>query len=472
MEFNQGQHTTIIVSFAGINSAFLIILFILIITSSFAQNPNEDFQSVDKSTYLLYTQKNWDSLIQIGNQALKSGVDYFYLRERIGIAYYENGNYLKAIKHFEQALNFNESDGTTQEYLYYSYIYSNRKNEAGVLSTKFNASLEEKLNTQKNNVFEKVYLETGPTFSNNIKQNQIQRPRFNNNTSLGQDLNDDKYYVHAGFEVNISKRISAYLGYSFLTISKLKQILFPGIFPPGNQNLGPFYNDEYKLFQNEFYGNLKFYLGSGFSLSLAYHFINVNYSTIYPDVQPDYVLFDHVIYLNTSFNNHVVSLSINKRVSLFDFGITTSWSNLNYKNQYQVGGIFTWFPNGNLNLYTTSSLVSACAWEEKKNRLVFDQLIGGKVAKKLWIEGYVTLGEMVNYNEKNAFVVHNSGDKIKFRTGLNFIVLLSEKIELSVRYIYLQEEGYRSVDSIEDSQNTTTINYQNNTIIGGLKWTF
>ena len=469
MEFYQGLHIIKKTSIIGFRSFLLIVFFSLILSVSFAQDFNEDFQSIDKSTYILYTQKKWDSLIQTGNQALKSGIDYFYLRKRIGIAWYEKENYFKATEHFEKALKFSSSDATVQEYLYYCYIFSNRKKEARVLSTKFNNSLKEKLNTQKNNVFEKVYLETGPTFSNNIKQNQIQRPGFNNNTSLGQDLNDDKYYVHAGFEVNLSQRISAYFGYSFLSISKLKQILFPGIFPPGNQNLGPFYNDEYKLFQNEFYGNLKFYLGSGFSVTSAYHFLNVQYNTIYPDIYSNPILYDHVIYLDTSFNNHVISLSISKRVSLFNFGITTSWSNLNNKNQYQLGGLFTWYPKGNLNLYTTTSIVSA--WEEDDNRIVFDQLIGGKVAKKLWIEGYVTFGEMVNYNEKNAFVVHNSGDKIKFRTGLNFIVLLSEHFELSFRYIYLQEEGYRFVDSIEDSQNTTTINYQNNTILGGLKWT-
>ena len=470
MEINQGLHIIKKTSFISVKYFLLVLFFSLIVSVSFAQEFNEDFKSIDKSTYFLYTQKDWDSLILIGNQALKSGVDYFYLRERIGIAWYEKGNYFKASTHFEKALKFNASESTTQEYLYYSYIFSNRKKEARVLSTKFNTSLVEKLNTQKNNVFEKVYIETGPTFSNNIKLNQIQRPnRFNNNILLEQDLNDDRYYAHLGFEVNISKRISAYLGYSYLRISKLKQILFPGMFPQGNSNTGPFYNEEYKLFQNEFYGNMKFAMGKGFLLTPAYHLVSVKSSTIYPDLDAPSFANNGVIQKDISFANHIVSLGLNKNISIFKLGTFTSWSNLNKKNQYQLGGLFSWFPFGNLNLYTTTSIVSA--WEEKDNRIVFDQLVGGKVAKKLWLEGYVTLGEMVNYNEKNAFVVHNSGDKIKFRTGLNIILSLSKKIELSVRYIYLQEEGYRFVDGVEEGQNTTTINYQNNTIIGGIKWT-
>jgi hypothetical protein len=131
--------------------------------------------------------------------------------------------------------------------------------------------------------------------------------------------------------------------------------------------------------------------------------------------------------------------------------------------------LLTWYPKGNPNLYTTTSFISA--WEDGDNRMVIDQLIGGKVLKKLWIEGYVTLGEMKNYNEKNAFIVQNSGDTIKFRTGLNIILLLSEKIELSFRYIYLQEEGYRITWTAITGLQINSVEYQNNTIIGGIKWT-
>ena len=148
MVLNQGRHT-IILSFTGIILFFLIILFSTIGLSSFSQNPNENFRSVDKSTYLQYTQKNWDSLIQIGNHAVKSGIDYFYLRQRLGIAYYNKENYLKAAQQFEKALKFNSSDATAQEYLYYCYIYSNQKKEARILSSKFNTSLEDKMNFQK-----------------------------------------------------------------------------------------------------------------------------------------------------------------------------------------------------------------------------------------------------------------------------------------------------------------------------------
>jgi hypothetical protein len=90
--------------------------------------------------------------------------------------------------------------------------------------------------------------------------------------------------------------------------------------------------------------------------------------------------------------------------------------------------------------------------------------------EKLWIEGSVLFGEMINYNEKNAYVVYNSGDKMKLRAGLNIIVPLSEKFEISARYQYFINEGswFRLNENYEPQ--IFNSEYQNHTIIGGLAW--
>jgi tetratricopeptide (TPR) repeat protein len=76
----------------------------------------------------------------------------------MGIAYYNKENHLKAAQHLEKALKFNASDATAMEYLYHSYMFSGRKREARVLSSKFTASLENKLQTGKINFFENLLL--------------------------------------------------------------------------------------------------------------------------------------------------------------------------------------------------------------------------------------------------------------------------------------------------------------------------
>jgi len=103
-----------------------------------------NFSSLDKQTYGLYLDKNWKDLVSLGKKGLDNGFDYFYLRMRIGIAYYELGNYRRAIPHFRKALVFNSKDQYANEYLYYSYLFSGRKADAINLSEKFTPKLKKK----------------------------------------------------------------------------------------------------------------------------------------------------------------------------------------------------------------------------------------------------------------------------------------------------------------------------------------
>ncbi|MCD4788398.1 MAG: hypothetical protein K8R37_00240, partial [Bacteroidales bacterium] len=244
-----------------------------------------------------------------------------------------------------------------------------------------------------------------------------------------------------------------------------------------NSNL---YNQNYKLYQNQVYINANIALGKGFTLIPAFHWINVRYNTIYanykmeeyfaqsydtiPSLKPVYTIEQR----DTVFNNFITYLGLYKNISVFNLGLFGSYANLNNKNQYQLGMSFTWFPKGNLDFYTTSTLVSA--WEEQKNRFVFEQLAGVKILPKIWTEGFITIGEKINYNKENAFVVHNSGDKIKFGAGANLIITLSHKIELSLSYRFFNEECSFIRYNGENSYKTISSDYQNNTITGGLKW--
>ncbi|RLD59988.1 MAG: hypothetical protein DRJ05_05465, partial [Bacteroidetes bacterium] len=148
--------------------------------SLFSQNKKPDsakishlnFNSVDHETYRFYILKNWDSLLITGHKAIKQNIDYFYLRMRIGTAYYETGNYMKAANNFEKALKFSGTDPTALEYLYYCYLFTNREQDARFLSKRFTVSLIEKTNPPKSKPIDEIYLETGPVFSNNFSVNE------------------------------------------------------------------------------------------------------------------------------------------------------------------------------------------------------------------------------------------------------------------------------------------------------------
>ena len=86
--------------------------------------------SVDKVTYELWLEQDWDALIETGNRALDNGFDFYYLRYRLGIAYYQKQNYHRAGEHFQKAFEMNDGDDLLKEYLYYSYLLAGRKYEA------------------------------------------------------------------------------------------------------------------------------------------------------------------------------------------------------------------------------------------------------------------------------------------------------------------------------------------------------
>jgi tetratricopeptide (TPR) repeat protein len=96
-----------------------------------------DFQSIDSLTYRYYKSGDWNNLINLGNKAIEHGIDYKYLRQRLGLAFFSNGDYFEARKHFEKALSFDSFDTFTLVYLYYTYL-----NMHGILQVKFHRTLE------------------------------------------------------------------------------------------------------------------------------------------------------------------------------------------------------------------------------------------------------------------------------------------------------------------------------------------
>ena len=140
---------------------FTIILFLALNSSlSFAQDSLTS-ETIDQKSLRLYNDKNWEELIKFGKQAINEGTDYFYLRMRIGIAYYEKKNYNIAEVHFKKALQFNSTDELALEYLYYSYYFVGKYEEARIISKNFSEELAQKTGVIKQSSVEFILVEGG-----------------------------------------------------------------------------------------------------------------------------------------------------------------------------------------------------------------------------------------------------------------------------------------------------------------------
>ncbi|MES2591393.1 MAG: hypothetical protein V4608_05880 [Bacteroidota bacterium] len=411
---------------------------------------------VEQTTAELFVSKNWQKLIKYGEQAIKDGYNYYYLQLRVGIACYEQKKFMRAIGHFEKALQFNSSDPLALEYLYYSYLFSGRSTQARALAATFPYSLKEKIKYPKNKFIKGIYTEGGIASSNldeTYRAIDIDGP-FNKygETTITKNMR----YFHIGVNHELSSIMSVYHGYNNINIDQLRKIRI--------NNKDTF--DSFKLTQHDYYINtvLQF---KHFAFSPALHLINVSFAKLNSQYNENtYKYFFSK--KDTSFINYAASFSLSKNCGIYTYTLTPGYSQLNGLTQIQTGLSIAYFPLGVPDYYGTSSLIYLN--ENNTNRLILSQKIGLKLIPKLWMEAGITYGNLQNYSENNAFVVFNTGDKIKYKYGVSLTSPLSKHLELSIRYdCFNRINTYYLINNVQTLE-SRYVSYKTQAIIGGIKW--
>jgi len=430
-----------------------------------------DAIEVDAKTYDLYLKAKWGELITEGDKAIDAGIDFYFLRMRMGIAYYTQKNYMSAAVHFERALEFSPKETDALEYMYWSLVFSGRDKEARALTEDMPKKLMTKIGAKPDRLFEGVYIEVGGTFNGDYdKQN---KGGFGSDTVIYEQQKPDKNtsYVSLNLISNPLKRLTIFQGYNNINISSTRKFLSIGNQPAD-------FNVSTK--QNEYYLNAGYYAGSGFTISGIFHYLNVKVDDVSASVNTQTGSITYSGFSNT-LNNYVGLLSIGKSINHFRFILGNSYSNLNNAKQIQNGLTIVYFPLGNLDLYSVTDLT---LHSEKKDdvtgnppgtfisRGLIKQKIGFKAADKLWLEGFYFFGNGVNFHEDNAFVVFNTENIINNRFGFNIISPISPKIELSLRYQYYKQEVPELVYDTPSSYNYLYKTNSFHKIIGSIKWTF
>lgn len=446
----------------------LIAISLLFLSSSgiFAQTKLRS-DSVDVKTYDYYVKGEWDKIITLGEEALDSGIDFYYLRMRLGIAEFSRQDYIAAIPNFEKALTFVNNDSNAAGYLFLSNLLSGRDGESEVLSERLTQDQKRKFMVRQTAIFDGLYTESGYTYNKDFNS---QKENFTSSANIydEQKIFKDAFYFNLSLSHKLSKRVKLFHGYNFISLSYLKQF---NEFQEGKREFNV------KTNQNEYYINANIYLGKGFTLTPALHYLNIKvedmnfrYDTTNAADIPIYSNYTNTL------NNYVLFLSLQKDFHKFRLSLANSFSDINNSKQIQNALQVVYFPLGSLNLYTVTDFI---LFSEKKSdedlftKGIFEQKAGFRILPFLWLEAFYTFGKIYNYNESNAFVVYNSGEVIKNRYGVNFLMpVLSGKMELSIRYqSYKQEMSYLTYTSftnyiINKKQN---LNYK---LIGGIKWTF
>ena len=173
---------------------YIVIILLCSPLLSFSQ-AKLSYQKADSLSYAYFLEGKWNKLIELTKEAKKQNIESKYMRQRAGYAYYCTGDFYSAKYQYKKALEYDQSDNITKEYLYYSSL------NAGSIDTRFYAGQlsfdsASKLGVKSFNPVESIDSEF------NLKTN---------NTTT----RSNQVYYRFGINTELSYRISLYQSYSY-----------------------------------------------------------------------------------------------------------------------------------------------------------------------------------------------------------------------------------------------------------------
>lgn len=364
----------------------IIILLLLFPVLSVSGQIEKDFNHYNTLTYNQYLAENWNDLILTSREALSQGFDSYYLRMRLGIAYYSKEKYMRTEKQFRKALDYNAQSLAAREYMYYSMLFTGREKEA---HTYYETDDE-----HKSKFVSDMYFEAGVKVSD-------EKSNFRN-----------VRYGLLSLKHEFSTSVSFFHAYQYLVRD---YIVDDGTGLGQNQG-----STQLKTSQNEYYATLNILSGRGFYISPAYHY-------------------QRVLFEGYKYSNYVWSLGLEKNLGITKLYTSASYSRIDYLYQTQVGVGLTIYPLANQNFYIDNFFIGQN--ESEIWRSQFKQRLGFRLSRQIWLEGWYAIGAMRYFNEQNAFIVFNSPNITKYRYGGGFTWMIKKSI-FYVNVIKEQEEVF------------------------------
>jgi tetratricopeptide (TPR) repeat protein len=420
------------------------------------------YEEVDSITYENLLTKDYKALKKNGTAALKQGVDFCFLRMRMGISFYEQEKYEQALTHFRKAYIMNPADSVVTEYLYYCLIFTQRMDEARMFARKQTDQFRKKINyveKQSSDIagsFEKIGVFAGALINNPKPGNErklIQEAIYSEKT-----IQKNNYFASVYFENIIKKRLHLYNSMSYFRI----------------QSLGTIKSDSLSSAETKNGNNVWTYtLGVMYTIKNSIQlggFVNYNressdYLMVVYD-ENSYKLFNKNIVYNA--NTYSVGLNASFRIKNWGLGVAVGAGNLSGGNQYLCEGTVLWYPLGNTKLYTVTTL--SYLNNNKQNQYIINQTVGGRLTKRIWGEINAGYGNHQNYFSGNGLKVFNTAEPVMFNSSVDLRFIFG-KMALIPSYGYQIRESSRYLYYPEDYK-VVKKNYSNHIIKLAAIWNF
>ncbi len=415
-------------------------IFIFGFTNLFAQG---SFMELDRKTYEYYLKGDYKNLKNTGDSMISMGIDYYYLRMRMGILANNHQQYAASNRHFSKALEMNSWDTLSQEYIYYSYLFAGREADAILY-------LESIPWGEKNHSL-KAILRKGLTEINMGSSVSNYNPTLYDFNDLYYEAVENSFSINAGIEGNFSDRIKGTI--EFTNFHKWGTSY--SSYDPTGTNLD--------FSQNQIYGKVTGSIFPGWDIS-AFGQVAF-YENVTSQTQQGY---GRAISQINSESVGGVGISKNgwKIRTGFDFSYS-NFSNFNNSRQLRMEGYLTYLPFGNLNLYATSGGM----YQTDNNwgsTYQINQLVGFKTFKFLWFETGMVMGNSFLYARNQGYAMNNSYQIPATTIYGNLSFLLGEQWNIALTPYYTKNLNY----SWDLDAYTKTDEQINKSMGGAIKLTF
>lgn len=342
----------------------------------------KDFVYYNNQTYALFQSEQWQELIVVATEALDAEFDFFYLRLRLGIAYYQRERYGAAVTQFYAAQQWNKNDPLSREYLYYSLVFSGRMAEARIL------------------------------------EQEVKKGQTSYYGAAGQVVykwSDQRTAVDAleayqlGFRHPLGRHVSITHALEHLvqhfTERTLEERPSPGNGPPRifvREN-------RYRISQNSYrlQGNIQWKKGVGTGLTFQQLW-------------------------GANFNEQAYWLFWRKAAPRISAKIGAGYSNFNAGEQWQWALDVTFFPAANTHYYYQAGLTIKNAGSDPQRWI--RQRAGVRLGPSIWLEGIADFGKINYFQESDGLIVYNIGDHLRSRLGGNIQFWLNRNNLIFLQY--------------------------------------
>jgi hypothetical protein len=354
-----------------------------------------NFVNVETITYAQFLGQFWDELVVTGEKALNKHIDYYYLRLRLGVAYFQLQKFRAAEQQFNKAMQFNSEDPFLKEYLYFTYLKNAHYEQALKLSASFDNTLKTRT-VGTDMPISLLYAESGGKISNN---DQI----FSN-----------AFYLQAGIGHRLTKYLNITHAYT-------------------NYNQQAFYG---KVTQKQYYLGAKIPIKKTWLINPAFHLVTFDVAS------PPSTKFPYYKTPTKTVNGIVAAINLQKTFTYFDIAAGYAYATLNDSIQQQENIQMNIYPWANNKFSIGANVTIQQRNGINKNTFGYNFNTTYAPHWKFKISASYFMGDLKNNTEDNGFVVNNSYYVTTNRITLTPQIAITKKIDAYMMYQYENKALY------------------------------